>query len=327
MGTAPSRSPCTASSVSSRYSSRSTSWLYRVRSTSTAFPSPRWVITTSSSSERRSSTEASSSRSCLVPTTVTDITFNGTTSCTIGENASQYGRVDVPARDDADELPRPGPARQSGRDTEGSGSFGDHSGAFREQPNGSGRLLERRNERPIRRLADERPHLPEHGSGRCGRSSARRRMGRSLRRSRRRPLPFGCSRNAPEWSPKEPEPSVSRPLCRAGPGRGSSSASSRAETSTRPYWLAFSPMVQLVVPLKVMSVTVVGTRQLRDELASVLERLSELEEVVITQRGEGKAVLVDLTRYNQLVERLEYLEDTLDAVQGEREGAVPIEDL
>src|SRR6266540_346663 len=165
MGTAPSRSPCTASSVSSRYSSRSTSWLYRVRSTSTAFPSPRWVITTSSSSERRSSTEASSSRSCLVPTTVTDITFNGTTSCTIGENASQYGRVDVPARDDADELPRPGPARQSGRDTEGSGSFGDHSGAFREQPDGSRGLLERRNERPVHDLADERPHLLEHGSG------------------------------------------------------------------------------------------------------------------------------------------------------------------
>lgn len=76
-----------------------------------------------------------------------------------------------------------------------------------------------------------------------------------------------------------------------------------------------------------MSVTVVGTRQLRDELASVLERLSELEEVVITQRGEGKAVLLDLTRYNQLVERLEYLEDTLDAVQGEREGAVPVQEL
>lgn len=82
-----------------------------------------------------------------------------------------------------------------------------------------------------------------------------------------------------------------------------------------------------MVPLEAMSVTIVGTRQLRDELASVLGRLSELEEVVITQRGEGKAVLVDLTRYNQLMERLEYLEDSLDALQGDWEGAVPVDEL
>ncbi|HYU62029.1 MAG TPA: type II toxin-antitoxin system Phd/YefM family antitoxin [Solirubrobacterales bacterium] len=76
-----------------------------------------------------------------------------------------------------------------------------------------------------------------------------------------------------------------------------------------------------------MTVRVVGTRQLRDELASVIEQLGELEEVVVTQRGEGKAVLVGLERYNQLLERLEYLEDTLDAVEAEREGAVPVERL
>jgi prevent-host-death family protein len=76
-----------------------------------------------------------------------------------------------------------------------------------------------------------------------------------------------------------------------------------------------------------MAVRVLGTRQLRDELASVLDRLGELEEVVITRRGEGRAVLVGLERYNQLVERLEHLEDTLDALEGEREGAVPADDL
>ena len=76
-----------------------------------------------------------------------------------------------------------------------------------------------------------------------------------------------------------------------------------------------------------MAVTVVGTRQLRAELASIIERLSDADDVVITQRGEGRAVLVGLERYNQLIERLEYLEDTLDAVEGEREGAIPADSL
>lgn len=58
-----------------------------------------------------------------------------------------------------------------------------------------------------------------------------------------------------------------------------------------------------------------------------MEQLGELEAVVITQRGEGRAVLLDLERYNDLVDRLELLEDSLDALEGEREGAVPVEDL
>ncbi|MDP9341126.1 MAG: type II toxin-antitoxin system Phd/YefM family antitoxin [Actinomycetota bacterium] len=72
---------------------------------------------------------------------------------------------------------------------------------------------------------------------------------------------------------------------------------------------------------------VVGVRQLRDELASVMDGVARLGEVVITQRGEGRAVLMDLDRYNQLIERLEYLEDTLDALEGQRDGAVPIAEL
>ena len=76
-----------------------------------------------------------------------------------------------------------------------------------------------------------------------------------------------------------------------------------------------------------MAVRGIGIRQLRDELASVMEELERRGEVVITQRGEGKAVLIDLDRYNELVDRLEYLEDTLDALEGEREGAVPVSDL
>ncbi len=76
-----------------------------------------------------------------------------------------------------------------------------------------------------------------------------------------------------------------------------------------------------------MAVRVVGVRQLRDELASVMDGVARLGEVVITQRGEGRAVLMDLDRYNQLIERLEYLEDTLDALEGQRDGAVPIAEL
>ncbi len=76
-----------------------------------------------------------------------------------------------------------------------------------------------------------------------------------------------------------------------------------------------------------MAVRVVGTRQLRDELSSIVGSVAELEQVIVTQRGEGKAVLLGLDRYNQLVDRLEYLEDSLDAVEGEREGAVPIDEL
>jgi PHD/YefM family antitoxin component YafN of YafNO toxin-antitoxin module len=72
---------------------------------------------------------------------------------------------------------------------------------------------------------------------------------------------------------------------------------------------------------------VIGTRQLRDELASTLERLGDIEELLVTQRGESRAVLVDVVRYRQLLERLEYLEDTVDALEGKRDGAVPIDEL
>lgn len=55
----------------------------------------------------------------------------------------------------------------------------------------------------------------------------------------------------------------------------------------------------------------------------MLKGLGEFKEIVVTQRGEGKAVLVEINRYNDLLDRLEYLEDTLDALEGERQGAVP----
>ncbi|MBI2238150.1 MAG: type II toxin-antitoxin system Phd/YefM family antitoxin [Actinobacteria bacterium] len=76
-----------------------------------------------------------------------------------------------------------------------------------------------------------------------------------------------------------------------------------------------------------MALRAIGVRQLRDELASVMEELSEVGVIIITQRGEGKAVLVELDRYNQLLDRLEFLEDSLDALEGQREGAVPVREL
>lgn len=76
-----------------------------------------------------------------------------------------------------------------------------------------------------------------------------------------------------------------------------------------------------------MALRVVGTRQLREQLAGVIGELRDTEEIVVTQRGQARAVLVDIERYNQLLERLEFLEDSIDALGGEREGAVPIREL
>jgi prevent-host-death family protein len=76
-----------------------------------------------------------------------------------------------------------------------------------------------------------------------------------------------------------------------------------------------------------MVIRVMGVRQLRDELASVLDELATIGEIVVTQRGEGRAVLVELQRYNDLIERVEYLEDSLDALEARRSGAKKLQDL
>jgi prevent-host-death family protein len=76
-----------------------------------------------------------------------------------------------------------------------------------------------------------------------------------------------------------------------------------------------------------VAVRIVGVRRLRDEIAAILEELSEAGAIIVTQRGEGRAVLMDLDRYNELLERLEYLEDSLEAMQATEEGAVRVTDL
>jgi prevent-host-death family protein len=79
--------------------------------------------------------------------------------------------------------------------------------------------------------------------------------------------------------------------------------------------------------MAVATLNVIGARQLRDELAGVLARLKDLPEIVVTQRGEARAVLIDLDRYNALLERLEYMEDSIDALTADTEGAVPAEEV
>jgi prevent-host-death family protein len=76
-----------------------------------------------------------------------------------------------------------------------------------------------------------------------------------------------------------------------------------------------------------MALKVIGTRQLRDELASVMDQVSEVAAIIVTHRGEGKAVMMAFDRYNELMDRLEFLEDSLDAQEASREGATPVDDL
>jgi PHD/YefM family antitoxin component YafN of YafNO toxin-antitoxin module len=76
-----------------------------------------------------------------------------------------------------------------------------------------------------------------------------------------------------------------------------------------------------------LALRVIGTTQLRDELAAVMDELSEAAAIIVTHHGEGRAVLMQLERYNDLMSRLEYLEDSLDAAQATWEGALPVEHL
>jgi len=54
--------------------------------------------------------------------------------------------------------------------------------------------------------------------------------------------------------------------------------------------------------------------ELRLRQSGVLNRLSE-SPVILTQHGRATAVMVNPTQWNQIVERLEFLEDSLDAAE------------
>jgi prevent-host-death family protein len=71
---------------------------------------------------------------------------------------------------------------------------------------------------------------------------------------------------------------------------------------------------------------IVTADDLRAKLGRELDALRESEEALyVTKRGRLAGVLVDPEQYAQLIERLDYLEDSLAALQArdERETAVP----
>ena len=76
-----------------------------------------------------------------------------------------------------------------------------------------------------------------------------------------------------------------------------------------------------------MAIQAVSTTRLRDELARTLETLSEVSAIIVTHRGQGRAVLMELDRYNTLIDRIEYLEDSIVARDTPRDGARPLEEL
>jgi len=78
----------------------------------------------------------------------------------------------------------------------------------------------------------------------------------------------------------------------------------------------------------------VTVAQLRAEMATILARLGRAHgHVYLTQRGQPRAVLVDIKEYRALIDQLEYLDDSIEAVlahrrieRGEETGR-PLEDV
>lgn len=77
-----------------------------------------------------------------------------------------------------------------------------------------------------------------------------------------------------------------------------------------------------------------GTDELRKKLTKLLKSLSKKEDIVVTQKGEPVAVLVDLERYLEEKEALRelsdpiYLKELLEAKIEIRKGkGVPAEEL
>lgn len=71
---------------------------------------------------------------------------------------------------------------------------------------------------------------------------------------------------------------------------------------------------------------VVTAEDLRARLGRELDALRESEEALyVSKRGRLAGVLVDVDRYAELLDRLDYLEDSLAALRArdERETAVP----
>ena len=75
---------------------------------------------------------------------------------------------------------------------------------------------------------------------------------------------------------------------------------------------------------------IVTSEDLRARLGRELDALRETEDALyVSKRGRLAAVIVDAEHYGRLVERLDYLEDTLAALRArdERELAVPWDEV
>jgi prevent-host-death family protein len=70
---------------------------------------------------------------------------------------------------------------------------------------------------------------------------------------------------------------------------------------------------------------VVTAEDLRTRLAQVLEALKGAADVVyVSKRGRLAGVLVDVERYAEMLDRLEFLEDSLAALQAREEIAASV---
>lgn len=75
---------------------------------------------------------------------------------------------------------------------------------------------------------------------------------------------------------------------------------------------------------------IVTAEDLRARLGRELDALRETEEALyVSKRGRLTAVVIDSERYAELLERLDYLEDSLAALKArdERDDAVPWADV
>ena len=64
-----------------------------------------------------------------------------------------------------------------------------------------------------------------------------------------------------------------------------------------------------------MAAEFVTVARLRSEMAKVLSELQRGgEPVYLTQRGQPRAVLLDVDHYRSLLEQLEYLDDSIEAL-------------
>jgi len=75
------------------------------------------------------------------------------------------------------------------------------------------------------------------------------------------------------------------------------------------YMTAYGLMYNLPMASEFMTVA-----RLRAEMADVLARLGQDGPLYLTQRGKPRAVLLDIDEYRVLIEQLEHLDDSVEAL-------------